>query len=555
MTDLAALPAALAAPVPGPDPAGADVTYEPAFERLREAVDRLASVGTAVDYEAAAGGAGGPFVEEGGADHAAVVADALTVLTEQSKDLRAAAYLAVSLAYTDGAAGLAAGLGGVGRMTRAHWADLFPPLRRMRARRAAFEFMTGRLSDAVSAWPPPGTDERESLDEAVAAVGALQAFVSEEMGDDAPALSGLLRTLTERQRRVPAEAAPAEEAPAPPPEGPATQAPAPPAPAEATASEAAAPPPAPAPPAAGGGVVPTNGTAGGGAVDAGADPVRAVLQAAAALREGDAGSAAAVRLVRVVRWDALQAAPPSQDGATRIEAPPARRRDALAALAGSDPLLFAEQAEQALAAPPFHFWLDLQHLADGALAGLGAGHADARAALRAETARLVERLPALLDLSFRDGTPFADAATRAWVAGLSPAPPAHGGGGADEGGAGADDALAEARTRANAGDLAGALDRLAGSAPAGRAGFVRRLRTAELCLGAGRADLALALLRALAADADARGLDAWEPALAADVYAALGQSARQAGEPDEAGGADARLAAVAPARAARLRPA
>ena len=548
MTDLAALPAALAAPVPGPDPAGADVTYEPAFERLREAVDRLASVGTAVDYEAAAGGAGGPFVEEGGADHAAVVADALTVLTEQSKDLRAAAYLAVSLAHTDGAAGIAAGIGGVGRMTRAHWPDLFPPLRRMRARRAAFEFMTGRLGDAVSAWPPPGADEGEPLDEAVTAVGDLQAFVSDEMGDDAPALSGLLRTLTERQRRVPEEAAPAEEAPA-------EEAPAPPAPAEATASEAAAPPPAPAPPAAGGGVVPTNGTAGGGAVDAGADPVRAVLQAAAALREGDAGSAAAVRLVRVVRWDALQAAPPSSGGATRIEAPPARRRDALAALAGSDPLLFAEQAEQALAAPPFHFWLDLQRLADGALAGLGAGHADARAALRAEAARLVDRLPALLDLRFRDGTPFADAATRAWVAGLSPTPPAHGGGGAAEGGTDADDALAEAQAQAASGDLVGALDRLAESASAGRAGFVRRLRTAELCLGAGRADLALALLRALAADADARGLDAWEPALAADVYAALGQAARQAGEPDEAVGADAQLAAVAPARAARLRSA
>jgi type VI secretion system protein VasJ len=277
-----------------------------------------------------------------------------------------------------------------------------------------------------------------------------------------------------------------------------------------------------------------------------------VLQAAAALREAEPSSAAAVRLLRVARWDALAAAPPAQSGATRVAPPPARQRDALAALA--DPAVLFEQAERAFAAPPAHFWLDLQRLADGALDALGAPYAEARAALRSEAARLLDRLPALLDLRFRDGAPFADAATHAWAAGLSPAPPAHAGGGADAGPSADADPFADARAQAVGGDLAGALDAL-DAPPPGRAGFVHRLRTAELCLGAGQGDLALALLDALAAEARARDLDAWEPGLAADVYAALGRAARQSGRAEAAADADARLAAVAPARAARLRPA
>ena len=530
---LARVESALAAPVPGPDPAGADVTYEPAFERLRQTVDRLGSVGTAVDHESAAGGEG-PFADGAdavGAGHAEVVDGALAVLAEQSKDLRAAAYLVASLAHTDRAAGVAAGLRGLVGMVQAHWAGLHP--QRPRARRAAFEFLTHRVGTAVSTWDAPGREEGAAVDAALTALSDLQLLVSSEMGDQAPALSGLRRALSERRRRVPSEPPPAPDpASAAQGDGAADVAAAEPTPATPTAvaSPTATTAPAAAVPAPGVSASPEG------------DPVRAVVQAAAALRDGSPGSAAAVRLLRVVRWDALAAPPPSTDGATRIEAPPARRREALVALAASDPALFAEQAEQAFAAPPFHFWLDLQRLADGALAALGASAADARRALRAEAAHLVGRLPALLDLQFRDGTPFADPATRAWALGLAPAAPA------SHAVADGDDPFEDARALAGSGDLPAALAALP-PAPGGRAGFVHRLRTAELCLTAGHAEVALAVLAALGRLAADRDLDGWEPGLAADLYAAQAQAARQS---DDAGGtaaAQARLAAVAPARA------
>ena len=546
----------LLAPVDGPNPAGADVTYEPAFESLRQAVDRLASVGTGVDHENVAGE--GPFAGDDGASHADVVAGALDVLSDHAKDLRAAAYLVASLAHTDGPAGVAAGLEALAAMAQAYWADLHPA--RPRARRAAFEFLASRLPTTVAGWDRPGADEREPLDRALAAVSELQVLVTSELGDDAPALSGVRRALAERLRRVPAppEAPSANGAAAPDHAGPDQTAAA-----TEPAGEGGGPPaptPAVTPPGTADGstesapasaTAPATPAAAAPPAAALADPVRAVVQAAAALREGGPVSAVAVRLLRVVRWDALDAPPPATDGATRLEAPPARRREALVGLAASDPALFLEHAEGAFASPPFHFWLDLQRLADGACAGLGAGYAGVRAALRDEAGRLLARLPGLPALAFRDGTPFADPATVAWAAGLAPADA--GPGGAGPSASAGDEALAEARDLVAGGDLAGALDGL-GAPPDGRGGLVRRLQMAELCLLAGRADLAHDLLAALALTAERRDLGTWEPDLAADVYAGVVRAARQSGHAEAAADALARLAAVDPARAARLPP-
>ena len=545
MTDaLDGLADALAAPISEASPAGADVTYEPDFERLRQAVDRLASVGTAVDHESAAGGEG-PFAESDGGGHDQVVEGAVAVLSGQSKDLRAAAYLVASLAHTAGAPGVAAGLRGVAAMAQAHWAELYP--RRARARRAAFEFLTSRTGAAVGLWERPEPGEAEPLERALAALSDLQVLVSAEMGDQAPALSGLRRALSDRQRRVPAAAPPAEAVSAP---APSESAPSESAPPEETTNGAASEPPAPAPPPQSAAPAAPRPPSPAPAPASG-DPVRAVVQAALAMREAEPGSAVAVRLLRVARWDALAQAPPvaataSGTEATRVEPPPARRREALVALAASDPATFAEQSEQAFSGAPFHFWLDLQRLSDGALAALGPPFAPARDALRAETARLVGRLPGLLGLRFRDGTPFADPATQAWARALAPAAaPASAGGPAAEA---ADGPFERARAAAFAGDLAGALGALP-PPPGGRAGFEHRLRQSDLCLDGGRPELALALLAALRQTADDRRLDAWEPALAADLYAAWLRAARRAGDDEQADRARARLAAVSPARA------
>jgi type VI secretion system protein VasJ len=65
--------------------------------------------------------------------------------------------------------------------------------------------------------------------------------------------------------------------------------------------------------------------------------------------------------------------------------------------------------------PEYIFWLDLNRLSAEALLRLGERFDKAHEAVCQETAFLVHRLPGLADLSFSDGTPFANSDTIKWL--------------------------------------------------------------------------------------------------------------------------------------------
>jgi type VI secretion system protein VasJ len=64
------------------------------------------------------------------------------------------------------------------------------------------------------------------------------------------------------------------------------------------------------------------------------------------------------------------------------------------------------------------FWLDLSRLSAQSLDSMGTEYKEAGDTVRNVTAAYVERLPQITTLSFADGTPFADASTKEWLAGL-----------------------------------------------------------------------------------------------------------------------------------------
>ena len=82
-------------------------------------------------------------------------------------------------------------------------------------------------------------------------------------------------------------------------------------------------------------------------------------------------------------------------------------------LAGKNWLKAATAADDLFQSYPL--CIDLQRIADEALANLGPSFAAARARLRAETAAFVGRLPGLTALSYDGGVPFVSPATRAWL--------------------------------------------------------------------------------------------------------------------------------------------
>ena len=126
------------------------------------------------------------------------------------------------------------------------------------------------------------------------------------------------------------------------------------------------------------------------------------------------------RLNRQALWITLEALPPSQGRNTRLPSPPLTLRESLLRLQEvAEPLDIARFCEGRLSSYPF--WLDLNRISHTAL--LQAGASAAAQAIAHEVQGLVSRLPGVIDLTFADGMPFADGATRAWLESLAPTTP------------------------------------------------------------------------------------------------------------------------------------
>lgn len=473
---MSTLPELVREPIRPDAPTGDDVAYDDAFLALKTQIDILGGAGGTVDY-------------------GEIIGLATQILTESSKDLATACYLSVGLADQKGVEGVAEAIETVVALCDAFWDDLYPIARRMRARRNVLQFLVERSADHIKRAELTQND-RPAVVRISEATEVLGAFVTEKMGDDAPALGTLRRELKEALRKLPE---PTPE-PGPTPDAPPGEA----APTAADGTPGAAPSTTPRP-ASGAPVA-------SGPVESPKEAYRALVQTAGALRGLEPLSAVALGVTRAVRWGALAGPPPAEGGTTKIPPPPEARRTFLLGLAGQ-PDVLAREGEVSFQQPPFQFWLDLQRLQAGALGALGAPARPALAALEAAAGALHRRVPGLAALRFSDGTPFADRMTQEWLAELAAA--------GDESGGGAsstsdDEVLAEAKAAAGAGELPAALALLEGPASSARQRFARRLLAAELCLGA-NPGVAAPLLDALAAEAEAHALDAWEPALALDV--------------------------------------
>ncbi|MEM1043041.1 MAG: type VI secretion system protein TssA [Bacteroidota bacterium] len=469
--NLSALLQAVRAPISEANPVGEDVKYEDSFQQLKAEVDKLQSASADADFER--------IVELG-----------QKVLTEQSKDLTAAAFLGIGLVRTAGTTGVAESVEVARLLCETYWDDLYPPPRRMAARKNALQLLIDRSHEWLEGQKPKRGDE-EALARARDSYKTLQALVMERMDEHAPVVSKMTKLLEAKLRAVPK--APSSKPTAPSGDG------------------AAAPTAAPS--------APSELSSPAGAADA-------ITAAAAFLHDHDKTDPAPFRLARALHWGGLLAAPPAEQGRTRIPPFVEQRKDYLDGLLSRAQFAdLASEAEETFREQPF--WLDLQRYVVTALDALGTPLTPARDGVVEDVVGLVRRFPSLPSLTFDDGTPFADAATQEWIetrirpalGGGEPAEPVL----ATDGEASAvDNAYAEARTHLASGDLDAALALLGeGTDAAGRDRFRRRFYLASLCLRGGRPAVARPILEALDAEIAAHRLDVWDPALALEVWTAL----------------------------------
>lgn len=478
-----------AAPLSGDGSAGTDISYDDDFLALKDEVDQLSSANPE------------------GVDYDRIVERCRRILGSKSKDLRVSTYMALALSRTSGYEGIMDGIRVQNTLVERYWEALFPPLRRMRARQNAFQFMAERLTDALTGLKPK-VEDRPFIEESLNAVKSLQAFTMDVMGDEAPVLSGLSRALEDALRKSPKDPKGAQGDPQMPADQPT-------APAAATSQPS------------------TDGVDGGAAAGAATplgDEVKTlsgaldrVLALAGFLHEQAPTDPASFRIARSVQWDPIDTEPSNQAGRTLFQDPPPHRITYFNTLFdGKDWKTLLEETENTFREAPYHFWLDLQRFIVAALEGLGTGYERARDAVVLETALLMRRVPTLSQLTFMGGAPFADAKTKFWLDDTVATILA---GDSGDGTAATDAELSghfdEAKKLAAAGKLSAALNLLQEGLRhdgARRSRFHRRLQMASLCMQADKPAVARPILEQLESDVDTFELEEWEPGLAMEVW-------------------------------------
>lgn len=550
-------------PIPGDNPSGVSLRYDPVYDKIRESRRE--------DDDAPQG----EWAHERKvADWKQVVKLASEALATKSKDLQIAAWLTEAILRTEGFPGLLAGLKLLQGLIENFWETLYPEIEEgdaeMRAgpldwvgsksgsgpggrrldqavyevgitrsgldwfrfkqsRAVGFEADVAENSEkaearaqAVAEGKVTGEDfdnafnatpkafyveSKQSLDDCLAAIEALSAACEPKFGEVTPGFSGLRGTLEEVRSTVNSllqkkrELEPDEE---PAVETAAAQG----------AVEEAGTEGAPARPRKTVSAEPADKD----------DAVSRVAVVAKYLRREDPYSPAPYLMLRGLRWGELRLGGDSPS--LELLAPPATHvRQELKRLAveGNWAELI-EAAENAMALPCGRAWLDLQRYAVRALDEYG--YPAIANAIRSEVRSLLADMPQLPQWTLADDTPTANAETQAWLKEVATPPqpvdlfsalPTMEASKAEANGAGREsappDAFQVAMDAARSGDVQQAVEILSREIAherSGRARFQRKIQLAQICMSTGHEAIAYPILNEMADEIEMRKLEEWE---------------------------------------------
>jgi type VI secretion system protein VasJ len=487
---------AIVAPIAGDTPAGRDLSYDETFEKVAAEMEKITSVsGDLPDWR---------FVRR----------ESERMLREDSKDLRVASWWAASAGVLEGWPAIAQAAVTYQAFVERLWEAMFPPLKRVKGRAALAAWLWEQLAKALPTKNVTIADG-DAVRAFETAIVAVDALLTERVGDANAGLGALRGVVRERIRSIPEIPKAADPFAGPPPgAAPAAQA--------APAQPVAAPPPAIP---SGAGAPTVTAVASLEAAEGVADEWRTSLATLAHhAREASPTAPWPYRLARVAAWLTLETPPPVEGGKTFARAPKAGERDDFEAMfSGSAWEALRNACEDALS--EHTLWLDLHRWSAIALERSGPPFVAAREAVGRETAALVSRVPGLTTLFFSNGTPFASPETIEWLAEeQAKFGGAGGGGGAGTAVSAADEGpkalLAEAEARVSAGQVDAGLAQaisLANNAANAATRFRAQLIAAEMAHRAGKTDLSLALLERLLPQVDPT-LEAWEPEICAKFF-------------------------------------
>lgn len=517
-------------PIPGDAPCGVEPRYENAYEAARVEISKQDSVtDNVVQWKQ-------------------VHDNASSILRTKAKDVLMATYLAFASLKHAGLPAFTDGLCLLHGLLDRYWEGLWPE--RLRGRANAMAWFVDQLDRALGELKLEPKQRGEVL-AMQKAVTRLAAVTRDRMGHEGPSFG----TVTERIQRM-LLAVPEEKRPEPPPPPPPTQT-------TATATPTSTSTPTTTEPAAAG------VTAATAAAPASAEAVSGYLQetgrnlisAATALREASRQDATAYRLLRIGLYLHLAGPPPTQPGGKSQIPPlaPAKRTQLQTLEANGKWEALIDECEGAL--PTARFCFDLHRLSHRALERLGDSFVGARQAVVAELAAALSRMPSVVDLFARDGTPLSDGDTKTWINDVVLAGSGTGGSAANNEGGADDDAkvFAEVRgllTGGKSGDAMRIAQAKIDASTSTRQRVQRRMSLATALLEAGQPMIARGMFAALERELREAGLFAWEPELASrcleGFVRAIRAAAKAGARYEQADLVFERLCAVDPTAAGRL---
>ena len=326
-------------------------------------------------------------------DWEVVAASCVKILREEGKDLTVAVWLVCAGTSLAGVSGLVSAVRMLRGLLEQHWPVFSPPLVRLRARRNQIEWLLDWLDLKLNdAFEPVMAGQHAQL---LKDWNAIDAFWSEQ-DSQAPAFVRLRRRLAD----LPVQAA--------------TLSPLSPAPAE-SADTPVCTEPAPTIVA-----VSEPKALSVDTIDQVVDERFAAFRPLIEMHlQSPTMQPLLLRVNRLRAWFTLEVAPPSLDGTTRVPPPPAVQVENFAqVLRCGEPLDIVRFCEERLTVYPY--WLDLNRASHAALSCMGAQGSPAATSVALECRHLLARMPTLAGLTFADGQPFANSATRSWFESLAP---------------------------------------------------------------------------------------------------------------------------------------
>jgi type VI secretion system protein ImpA len=581
------LPEGLLNPIPGDNPSGKNLRYDPVYDKIREARR---------EEEALPQGDWSRDIKK--ADYPLVIKLAIDVLSNKSKDLQIAAWLTEALIFREHVTGMREGLGLLQGFVEKFWDTMYPEIEDddLEIRAAPLAWVGSRLDLAVRRLPLTkskldlfkyqesrrvgyekdceGNDAKtaarnaaieekkctaEDFDEAVQATGdayyeklsvnllttfeslqALESLCDEKFGRDAPNFGNLRTALEEVQDMVKQYYKPAVDEPEPVTEESIEDV------QEEAAESVAAETPAAA-------SVPSKKRAVSAEPVDRDDAIQRVSAIAGFLRRESPQNPVPYLLLRAARWGELRGAGSSLDPAI-LEAPPTEKRTHIKKMAMEGNWAeVLEGAENAMSLPCGRGWLDLQRYAVRACESLGSDYEHVAAAIKADLKALLADYPDLMNASLMDDTPAANLETQGWLkecilppppAEVAPPPPPE-----PEpepvrvvaevpstNGERKPDITELAMKAARAGRVQEAIGMLTqdiGNERTGRGRFQKHIQLANIFLATKHEAIAYPILAELAEEIERRKLEEWEdPALVAQPLALLFRCSEKLGRND-----------------------